>query len=42
MVPAMIAPAQATSSATTQGIEVSVRSRYLPEQSAAIDERHAE
>lgn len=40
MVPAMIAPAQATSSATTQGIEVSVRSRYLPEQSAPDQQRY--
>ncbi|MEZ4400489.1 MAG: Co2+/Mg2+ efflux protein ApaG [Kofleriaceae bacterium] len=30
----MLAPAQATSSATTEGIEVTVRSRYLPEQSS--------
>ena len=36
----MIAPAQATSSATTQGIEVSVRSRYLPEQSAPDQQRY--
>jgi ApaG protein len=36
----MIAPAQATSSATTQGIEVSVRSRYLPEQSSPDQQRY--
>lgn len=34
MVRAMLAPATAVSTATTQGIEVTVRSRYLPEQSA--------
>ena len=36
----MIAPAQATSSATTQGIEVSVRSRSLPEQSSPDQQRY--
>ena len=40
MVPAMLATAQATSSATTDGIEVTVRSRYLPEQSAPDQHRY--
>ncbi len=39
MVPAMIAPAHPTSSAITEGIEVTVKSRYLPEQSAPDQHR---
>jgi hypothetical protein len=40
MVRAMLAPATAVSTATTQGIEVTVRSRYLPEQSAPDHHRY--
>jgi ApaG protein len=40
MVAAMLAPAQAISSAITEGIEVTVRSRYLAEQSAPDQSRY--
>jgi ApaG protein len=36
----MLAPAHPTSSATTEGIEVTVKSRYLPEQSAPDQHRY--
>ena len=39
MVPPMLAPAHPTSSAITEGIEVTVKSRYLPEQSAPDQHR---
>ena len=40
MVRTMLAPAQPTSTAITEGIKVTVRSRYLPEQSAPDHNRY--